>query len=102
MFARPRIRKNPLPPPAKKRKRDHAVEEIAFDKDARTEYLTGFHKRKQQRIKVAQEAAAEKARQEKIEFRKQVRWFLLPSLLRTREESPEESSWRSVYGSTAC
>lgn len=50
-----------------------AVEEVNFDFEARQEYLTGFHKRKQQRIKNAQEEAAKRARQEKLELRKQVR-----------------------------
>jgi ribosomal RNA-processing protein 17 len=73
MFARPRVRKDALRAPSKKRKREHAVEEIAFDGDSRLDYLKGFHKRKQQRIKYAQELAAKKAREDKIAFRKQVR-----------------------------
>ncbi|KAI1824641.1 nucleolar protein 12-domain-containing protein [Xylaria intraflava] len=74
MFAHPRPKKL-LAPPSKKRKRQqhHAIEEIKFDDAARTEYLTGFHKRKVQRAKHAQEQAAERARQEKIETRKQLR-----------------------------
>lgn len=72
MFAKPRAKKPLLPPQPKKRKTTHTIEEISFDNDARHEYLTGFHKRKQQRIKAAQEEAAKKARQEKIETRKQV------------------------------
>ncbi|KAI0459772.1 nucleolar protein 12-domain-containing protein [Xylaria acuta] len=72
MFARPRPKKL-LAPPSKKRKRQHTVEEIKFDDEARAEYLTGFHKRKLQRAKHAQEQAAERARQEKIETRKQIR-----------------------------
>lgn len=72
MFAKPRIRKT-APPPPKKRKTVHAIEEITFDKDARAEYLTGFRKRKQARIKHAQEIAEQKAREERIEIRKQVR-----------------------------
>ncbi|KAF2962993.1 hypothetical protein GQX73_g10588 [Xylaria multiplex] len=72
MFARPRPKKLLAPPP-KKRKRQHAIEEIKFDNDARAEYLTGFHKRKLQRAKHAQEQAAERARLEKIETRKQLR-----------------------------
>lgn len=72
MFAKPRPKKSILPPPSKKRK-TAAIEEISFDNDARHEYLTGFHKRKLQRIKHAQEEAAKKAREEKIEIRKQVR-----------------------------
>jgi ribosomal RNA-processing protein 17 len=73
MFAKPRPKKPLLPPPSKKRKTTHSIEEIAFDDGARQEYLTGFHKRKQQRIKLAQEEAAKRARQERIETRKQVR-----------------------------
>ncbi|KAI1115849.1 nucleolar protein 12-domain-containing protein [Nemania sp. NC0429] len=72
MFARPRPKKL-LAPPVKKRKRQHAIEEIKFDDGARAEYLTGFHKRKLQRVRNAQEQAAERARQEKIEARKQLR-----------------------------
>merc|ERR1712000_186990 len=73
MFAKPRPKKSILPAPSKKRKATPAIEEISFDNDARHEYLTGFHKRKQQRIKHAQDEAAKKARQEKIELRKQAR-----------------------------
>ncbi|KAI1377376.1 nucleolar protein 12-domain-containing protein [Hypoxylon crocopeplum] len=73
MFARPRAKKSALPPPPKRRKVQHSIEEIKFDNDARSDYLTGFHKRKLQRVKNAQEQAAKRARQEKIELRKQVR-----------------------------
>jgi len=73
MFAKPRPKKSLLPPPNKKRRATSSVEEVAFDNDARQEYLTGFHKRKQQRIKHAQEQAAKRAREEKIEARKQMR-----------------------------
>lgn len=72
MFAKPRPKKNLLVAPSKKRKATHAIEEISFDTDARSEYLTGFHKRKLQRIKNAQEQAAKREREEKVEFRKQV------------------------------
>lgn len=77
MFARPRPKKL-LAPPSKKRKRQHAIEEIKFDDGARAEYLTGFHKRKLQRARNAQEQAAERARQEKIDARRQVRTQYLP------------------------
>ncbi|KAI1261258.1 nucleolar protein 12-domain-containing protein [Xylariaceae sp. FL1019] len=72
MFARPRPKKHPLPPP-KRRKVHHSIEEIKFDPEARSEYLTGFHKRKVQRIKNAQDQAAKRAREEKLELRKQMR-----------------------------
>ncbi|KAK5654824.1 hypothetical protein OQA88_6860 [Cercophora sp. LCS_1] len=73
MFAQPRPKKNTLQPPPKKRKVAHKIEEITFDKDARSEYLSGFRKRKQARIKQAQEIAAKKEREERIEMRKQIR-----------------------------
>ncbi|KAI0201315.1 nucleolar protein 12-domain-containing protein [Astrocystis sublimbata] len=72
MFARPRPKKLPVAP-SKKRKRNHAIEEIKFDNDARVEYLSGFHKRKVQRIKHAQEQAAKQAREDRIASRKQIR-----------------------------
>jgi len=73
MFVRPRPKKSLLPPPSKKRKVEHKIEEINFDFSAREDYLTGFHKRKVQRAKAAQEEAAKKAREERIVMRKQVR-----------------------------
>ncbi|KAL5340543.1 nucleolar protein 12-domain-containing protein [Aspergillus crustosus] len=57
----------------KKRKLTPRVEEINFDHDARQEFLTGFRKRKQQRIKHAQEIAAQKAQEEKRADRKRMR-----------------------------
>ncbi|KAH6892019.1 nucleolar protein 12-domain-containing protein [Thelonectria olida] len=73
MFAKPRVKKSVLPLQSKKRKATYGVEEVNFDIEARQEFLTGFHKRKQQRIKNAQEEAAKRARLERIEARKQVR-----------------------------
>ena len=60
----------PIVPPRKKRKSPSAIEEIAFDLSAREDYLTGFHKRKLQRIKHAKEEAAKKDREEKVNARK--------------------------------
>ncbi|KAL8823297.1 MAG: hypothetical protein Q9191_005985 [Dirinaria sp. TL-2023a] len=62
-----------LPPPKKKRKVPPAIEEIKFDQDAREDFLTGFHKRKLQRIKHAQEEAAKREREDKIKARKILR-----------------------------
>ena len=62
-----------MAPPNKKRKTESKVEEVTFDLDARQDYLTGFHKRKLQRAKYAQEKAAERARLDRIEARKKVR-----------------------------
>ena len=72
IFNHPRPKKSVLPPPSKKRKTDHKIEEIAFDFDARADYLTGFHKRKVQRATKAKAEAEKKAREEKIVLRKQV------------------------------
>ena len=68
------------PPPRKKRKSAPAIEEISFDPSAREDYLTGFHKRKLQRIKHAKEESAKKDREDKIAARRIVcaNIFLLP------------------------
>lgn len=66
--------------PQVKRRKVAAVEEVNFDHDARSEFLTGFRKRKQQRIKHAQETAMRKAREIKIEERKRVCHSALPHL----------------------
>ena len=66
-----------LPPPRKKRKSTSAIEEISFDPAARADYLTGFHKRKLQRIKHAKDEAAKREREERITARKLVRLYLL-------------------------
>lgn len=61
-----------MPPQAKRRKVATAIEEITFDPANRHEYLTGFHKRKLQRTKQAQEIAEKKAQEEKRQERKRV------------------------------
>ncbi|PYH43401.1 rRNA-processing protein RRP17 [Aspergillus saccharolyticus JOP 1030-1] len=60
-------------PQAKKRKVASKVEEINFDSADRESFLTGFRKRKQQRIKHAQEVAIKKAKEMKREERKRIR-----------------------------
>jgi ribosomal RNA-processing protein 17 len=101
MFARPRPKKSLLPPSAKRRKTTSAVEEISFDFDARADYLTGFHKRKVQRAKQAQEEAAKKAKEERIAARKQVSLSLASACQRrTNNISCVRSvvrSWRRMW-----
>jgi ribosomal RNA-processing protein 17 len=58
-------------PPVKRRKTSK-VEEVSFDAAAREEFLTGFRKRKQQRIKHAQEIAIKKMKEEKRQDRAKV------------------------------
>ena len=58
--------------PGTKRRKHSAIEEISFDDAAREDYLTGFHKRKQARIKAAQGAAAKREKEERLEGRRQV------------------------------
>ncbi|OJD09726.1 hypothetical protein ACJ73_10122 [Blastomyces percursus] len=66
-----------MAPYPKKRKltssHPNAVPEILFDPSARAEYLTGFHKRKVQRSKQAQENAEKRAKEEKREQRRRIR-----------------------------
>lgn len=87
MFVHPRPKKSILPPPSKRRKTSSAIEEINFDFDKRADYLTGFHKRKVQRAKQAQEEAVKKAKEERIVMRKQVSLLILP-----KENSPSNKS----------
>ncbi|KAJ5356510.1 Nucleolar protein 12 [Penicillium concentricum] len=49
------------------------VEEVNFDDDSRHEYLTGFHKRKVQRAKHAQDNAMKRYKEEKRDARKKIR-----------------------------
>lgn len=69
-----------MPPPNKKRRvmpapklKGPRPEEISFDLSARAEYLTGFHKRKVERTKAAQEAAERRAKEEKRVQRNKLR-----------------------------
>ncbi|KAL8673764.1 MAG: hypothetical protein Q9168_001825 [Polycauliona sp. 1 TL-2023] len=62
-----------IAPIKKRRKGEPAIEEISFNFDDREEYLTGFHKRKVQRIKHAKEEAVKKEREEKVANRKTLR-----------------------------
>jgi ribosomal RNA-processing protein 17 len=79
----PRPKKSLLPPPPKKQRTTSAIEEINFDFDKRADYLTGFHRRKVQRAKQAQEEAVKKAREERILMRKQVSSLLATSAMNT-------------------
>lgn len=56
-----------------KQSKKHGVDEVVFDKDSRQEYLTGFHKRKLQRKKQAQEFHQEQERLARIEERRKTR-----------------------------
>lgn len=49
------------------------VEEVNFDSESRQEWLTGFHKRKVQRAKHAQDNAVKRYKEEKRDARKKVR-----------------------------
>ena len=63
-----------MAPVNKKRKLKHQnqVEQLSFDPAARQEYLTGFRKRKQQRIQHAKDAAVKREREERVQDRRQV------------------------------
>lgn len=61
-----------IAPIKRRRKGEPAIEEITFNFNEREEYLTGFHKRKLQRIKHAKEEALKREREEKVANRKAV------------------------------
>ncbi|GAM88792.1 hypothetical protein ANO11243_068260 [Dothideomycetidae sp. 11243] len=65
--------RNPTVVPGSKRRKVEPVAELTFDPAARQEYLSGFHKRKLQRIKHAQEVAQKREREEKVRDRKELR-----------------------------
>lgn len=58
--------------PAAKRRKTEQVEEITFDPSARQEFLTGFHKRKQQRKEHAREVAVKREKEERLKERREV------------------------------
>ncbi|CAI4059193.1 hypothetical protein SKDZ_04G6100 [Saccharomyces kudriavzevii ZP591] len=58
---------------ATKQSKKFGTDEVTFDKDSRLDYLTGFHKRKVQRQKKAQEFVKEQERLRKIEERQKIR-----------------------------
>lgn len=58
---------------SQKQAKKYGVDEVVFDKGSRTEYLTGFHKRKLQRQKNAQVYIKEQERLARIQERKQLR-----------------------------
>ncbi|KAK3718920.1 hypothetical protein LTR37_004836 [Vermiconidia calcicola] len=59
--------------PPKKRPRLDQPTELIFDTAARQEYLTGFHKRKLQRIENARDAAMKREKEERVKERRQLR-----------------------------
>ena len=73
MFAPIRLFPYAMPPSSKRRKLNSAPEVIVFDASAREEYLTGFRKRKQARIRRAQEQAAKIKKEERDRERRELR-----------------------------
>jgi ribosomal RNA-processing protein 17 len=70
--------------PALKRRKTSKVEEVSFDAADREEFLTGFRKRKQQRIKNAQETAVKRMKEEKRQDRAKVRIEIIQVLVHRR------------------
>ncbi|KAL5019051.1 hypothetical protein ScPMuIL_004773 [Solemya velum] len=62
---------------------------LVFDDTARKDYLTGFHKRKNERRKRAQHEQKEKEREERIELRKQKRELLQRQMRKGLTSVPE-------------
>ena len=57
----------------KEKKQKNRVQEVVFDKEKRTDYLTGFHKRKLERKKKAQAYLEEQAKKDRLEERARIR-----------------------------
>lgn len=74
--------------------RTHGATEVVFDKDSRLEYLTGFHKRKLERQKKAQEFAKEQERLARVEERRKQR-----EQRRSEMEQQLESARAAMAGS---
>jgi len=91
----PRPKKSTLPQLPKKRKRNAAIDEISFDFDKREDYLTGFHKRKVERIKRAQAENDKKLKEERIQQRKEVIRHSHTTFLKANAASYEKSARRS-------
>lgn len=81
--------------PQNKKRKATQVEEINFDFAAREEYLTGFHKRKLQRIKHAQEEAAKKEKEERLRMRREVCTQF--SLKKPQARPTIYHLWRVIY-----
>jgi ribosomal RNA-processing protein 17 len=60
------------PPSNKRRKTVSATPEVLFDETARSTYLTGFQKRKQDRAKHARELAIQREKEERTMQRAEV------------------------------
>ncbi|GMM30238.1 Rrp17 protein [Martiniozyma asiatica (nom. inval.)] len=73
------------------KKNKHRVEEVTFDMDSRKEYLTGFHKRKEQRKKSALKHVTEMQRQERIQERARIREDRREMVRKKLEEMKEAS-----------
>ncbi|QPG74491.1 hypothetical protein FOA43_001821 [Brettanomyces nanus] len=56
-----------------RKSRSHRVEEVTFDKEKRIDFLTGFHKRKLERRKHAQENQEKQRKEDRIEERARIR-----------------------------
>jgi hypothetical protein len=59
-------------PSSKSTYKKGAKSKLEFDEKARQEYLTGFHKRKLQRIEIAQKKREEEAKEERKRNRREV------------------------------
>lgn len=67
--------------PSVKRRKVSKTEEVNFDPEARQEWLTGFRRRKQERIKHSQAAAEKRYKEERRHDRARVSSDLLQNSL---------------------
>ncbi|KAI0940523.1 hypothetical protein AcW1_003696 [Taiwanofungus camphoratus] len=74
---------------AKKRARREQIKEIVFDDAARSEFLTGFHKRKLAKKEAARKKAQEREKQERLDARREKRQLLAARAAQNAAETEE-------------
>ncbi|THH18771.1 hypothetical protein EW146_g2273 [Bondarzewia mesenterica] len=83
---------------AKRRQKKAQVKEIAFDEDARREFLTGFHKRNLQKKEESRNRAIAKEKAERLEARREQRKMLAEQ---ARENAQKvEEAYGNITGPT--
>ncbi|KAI0958306.1 hypothetical protein AcV7_004161 [Taiwanofungus camphoratus] len=81
---------------AKKRARREQIKEIVFDDAARSEFLTGFHKRKLAKKEAARKKAQEREKQERLDARREKRQLLAARAAQNAAET--EEAYRAHVG----
>ncbi|KAJ6625527.1 nucleolar protein 12-domain-containing protein [Mycena sp. CBHHK59/15] len=94
---------------AKKNAKRTQIKEILFDDDARSEFLTGFHKRKLAKADAARKKAVEREKQERLEMRREQRRTLRERAIENAAQvekaygavdvDEDDAQWTGISGS---